>query len=127
VLITVGDEVKDAEKKVPLSMVLGLAINGAMSLSFMITLLFCLGDLETALNTPTGYPIIQIAYGATGSHAATVVLCSFIVFNGMIAMFSSLASVSRLTWAFARDNGLPFSRFFGYVRTTFRQSVCEAN
>lgn len=96
-------------------MVLGLAINGAMSLSFMITLLFCLGDPEVALSTPTGYPIIQIAYGATGSRAATIVLCSFIVWNGMIAMFSSLASVSRLTWAFARDHGLPFSKFFGYV------------
>lgn len=114
-LTTTGDEVKDARKKVPLSMVLGLSINGAMALAFMITLLFCLGDLETTLNTPTGYPIIQIAYNATGSNAATIALVSLIVWNGMIAMFSSLASVSRLTWAFARDNGLPFSTFFGRV------------
>jgi choline transport protein len=119
-VLHMSDEVKDAEKKVPMSMVLGLAINGAMSFAFMITILFCLGDPEVALTTPTGYPIIQVAYGATGSKAATIALCSFIIWNGMIAMFSSLASVSRLTWAFARDNGLPFSSFFGYVHPTLR-------
>ena len=43
-----------------------------------------------------------------------------VIFNGMIAMFSSLASVSRLTWAFARDKGLPFSSFFGQVHPTLR-------
>lgn len=50
----------------------------------------------------------------------TIVLMSFIIFNGMVAMFSSLASVSRLTWAFARDHGLPFSDFFGRVHPTLR-------
>lgn len=114
-LTRIGDEVKDAPRKVPLSMIYGLAINGAMAFIFMLALLFCLGDPETTLNTPTGYPIIQVAYSATGSKAATIVLCSFIIWNGMIAMFSSLASVSRLTWAFARDKGLPFSSFFSLV------------
>ena len=119
-VLHMSDEVKDAPKKVPLSMVYGLTINGIMALAFMITLLYTLGDPTTALTTPTGYPIIQVAYGATGSKAATVVLCCFIIFNGMVAMFSSLASVSRLTWAFARDRGLPFPNFFGRVHPTLR-------
>ena len=101
-------------------MVYGLAINGAMSFAFMICVLFCLGDPEAALTTPTGYPIIEVLYNATGSKAATIALMSFVIFNGMIAMFSSLASVSRLTWAFARDHGLPFSEFFGTVHPTLR-------
>ena len=101
-------------------MLYGLTINGAMALSFMICILYCLGDPETALNTPTGYPIIQVIFGATGSKTVTIVFMSFIIFNGMVAMFSSLASVSRLTWAFARDHGLPFSDFFGRVHPTLR-------
>lgn len=40
--------------------------------------------------------------------------------NGLVALFSSLASVSRLTWAFARDRGLPFPDFFGKVHPTLR-------
>ena len=101
-------------------MVYGLFINGAMSFAFMITILFCLGDPETALTTPTGYPIIEVLRNATGSNAATIALMSLLTFNGMIAMFSSFASVSRLTWAFARDHGLPFSEFFGAVHPTLR-------
>ncbi len=65
--------------------------------------------------TLTGYPIIQILYNSTGSTAATTVLMTFLIFIGVVAVFSSLASVSRLTWAFARDKGLPFSNFFGQV------------
>ena len=106
-VLHMSDEVKNAERKVPLAMVYSIVINGAMSFAFMITILFCLGPLETALDTPTGYPFIQVMYGATGSKGATIALVSFVIFNGMIAMFSSLASVSRLTWAFGESGCIP--------------------
>lgn len=104
-------------------MMYGVAINGLMSFCFTVCVLYCLGDPETALTSPTGYPIIQVAYGATQSKAATIVLMTFIVWNGIISMFSSLASVCRLTWAFARDGGIPFSSFFGTVSLCHCTSV----
>ena len=112
-----SDEVKDAEKKVPLSMIWSVVINGSMSFAFMIVILFTLGDLNQAIQTTAagGYPIIDSLYGATGSKAGTIVLMTMIMWNGVIAMFSSMASVSRLTWAFAKDKGLPFSDFFSHV------------
>lgn len=120
-VIHMSDEVKDAPRKVPWSMVYGLIINGAMSFTFMITILFCLGDPETAMDSSTGYPIIQVLYGATGSKVAATAMMSLLSYNGVVAMFSSLASVSRLTWAFSRDNGLgPFSQFFGRVHPKLR-------
>jgi amino acid transporter len=39
---------------------------------------------------------------------------------GWIALFNGFASVTRLTWAFARDNGLPFSDFFAVVDPTYK-------
>lgn len=33
----------------------------------------------------------------------------------MAAMFGTLASVSRMTWAFARDDGLPFSSYLRHI------------
>jgi hypothetical protein len=60
-------------------MLYGLTINGAMALGFMICVLYCLGDPETALTTPTGYPIIAVIYGATGSMPVTIVFMSFII------------------------------------------------
>ena len=45
---------------------------------------------------------------------------SALLIIGFGSVFASLASVSRLTWAFARDGGLPFSRFFAYVNPHYR-------
>ena len=101
-------------------MIYSVLINGAMAFTFMITILYCLGDYETALLTPTGYPIMQVVYGATGSKSATTAMMFFILFNGCVSLFSSLASVSRLTWTFAKDKGLPFSSFFSKVSPKYR-------
>lgn len=110
-------------------MVLGVAVDGLLALAIMITILFCLGPLEDALNTPTGYPIIQVFYVATKSKAAATVLMSFTIFNGIVSLFNGLASVTRLTWVFAKDHGLPFSEFFGYVSTSIlsctRADICR--
>ena len=110
-----SDEVKDAERKIPQSMVLSVLINGAQAFILVVVLLLCIGDPVAALNSPTGYPVIEILRQATGSNAGTTVLMLMLCWNGLVALFSSLASVSRLTWAFARDRGLPFPDFFGRV------------
>lgn len=108
-------------------MVLSIVINGGMALAFMIVVLFTLGDPATALATPTGYPIIQVLYGATKSKAGTTVIMACLLWNGLISLFSCLASVSRLSWAFARDHGLPFPEFFGYVSSAIPPSPASAN
>jgi amino acid transporter len=120
-----GDEVKDPSRKVPQSMVLSIVINGGMAFAFMITILFTLGDPEVALGTATGYPIIDVVYGATKSKAGTTILIVCILWNGLVSLFSCLASVSRLSWAFARDHGLPFSEFFGYVGSAMPITTSE--
>lgn len=115
-----SDEVKDAERKIPRSMVLSVLINGVQTFILVIVLLLCIGDPVKALNTPTGYPVIEILRQATGSKAGATVLTLMLSWNGLVALFSSLASVSRLTWAFARDRGLPFPDFFGQVHPRLR-------
>jgi choline transport protein len=95
--------------------VTSVAVNGLLSFAFIIMILFTIGDPKAAATTPTGYPIIEILFQATQSNAATTVLMLFIVIMGIVALFSTLASVSRLVWAFARDGGLPFAQTFTYV------------
>jgi choline transport protein len=110
-----GAEVKNAEIRVPQSMVTSVLINGGLSFAMIIAILFTVGDVEAASMTPTGYPIIEILFQATKSNAATTVLMTLIVAIGIVALFGTLASVSRLVWAFARDGGLPFGRVFTHV------------
>ncbi|KAF7594391.1 hypothetical protein BBP40_009372 [Aspergillus hancockii] len=119
-IIHMSEEVKNAKIVIPRSMIWGTAINGFLSFCYVIAILYCMGDYEEALTSPTGYPIITIAYQATGSKAATYVLMAMGMLPGWIALFNGLASVTRLTWAFARDNGLPFSDFFVKVDPRFK-------
>ncbi|KAE8402004.1 amino acid transporter [Aspergillus pseudonomiae] len=112
-VIHMAEEVKNAKTAIPRSMIWGTLINAVMAFSYAITVLYCMGNYEEALTSVTGYPVIQIAYQASGNNlAATYVLMALGILPGWVALFNSLASVTRLTWAFARDNGLPFSNFF---------------
>ncbi|CAG8110526.1 unnamed protein product [Penicillium salamii] len=119
-IIHMAEEVKNAKVVVPRSMIYGTLINGVLAFSYLIATLYCMGDYTEAVTSPTGYPIITIAYQATGSKAATFVLMTMGMLPGWIALFNGLASVTRLTWAFARDNGLPFSEFFAVVDPTYK-------
>ncbi|CAG8185455.1 unnamed protein product [Penicillium salamii] len=119
-IIHMAEEVKSAKVVVPRSMIYGTLINGVLAFSYLIATLYCMGDYTEAVTSPTGYPIITIAYQATGSKAATFVLMTMGMLPGWIALFNGLASVTRLTWAFARDNGLPFSEFFAVVDPTYK-------
>lgn len=84
-----------------------------MLIVFATILLFYMGPLEDVITTPL--PILWIIYGITGSKTAANVLIVFLAVVFFLALFNIFASVSRLVWVFARDNGLPFSSFFAYV------------
>jgi choline transport protein len=114
-LTYVGDEVKNVRTRVPYSMIFSTLTNAIMQWAFIICLLFTIGDADKVASSPTGLPIIEVYYQATGSKAATnvfVLMSAFIIF---FALFNVFASASRLTWAFARDHGLPFPHVFSAV------------
>ena len=95
--ILTGDKVRDAARKVTWAMILGVAVDGILAFAIMITILFCLGPLQDALDTPTGYPIIQVFYVATKSKAAATTLIPLTIFSGIVSLFNGLASTTRLT------------------------------
>ena len=111
-----SDEIKNAPKKVPQSMMASILTNGVVGFVFIIVVLYCIGDIERVTLTPTGFPIIEMFYQSTNSVSWATGLTCMIVIPAMICQFGVFASVSRLVWAFAIDNGLPFSRFFARVR-----------
>ncbi|EON69366.1 hypothetical protein W97_08626 [Coniosporium apollinis CBS 100218] len=115
-----SQEMKNAPKKVPISMVLGVVINTVIAFGFVLTLLFFIGDVERVGTTTTGYPVIELYYQATGSKAGATVLTCFVIIPAEACQFNLFASVIRLVWAFASDSGLPFSNLFSYVHPTLR-------
>lgn len=111
-----SEEVRNPSTVIPKILVRSIIINGGLSFVLVLVLLFCIGDVKDALQTPTGYPVIQIFYQATNSIPAATAMMSLVIVIGLTSSLGVVASVSRLTWAFARDGGLPFSEFFAHVR-----------
>lgn len=110
-----GEEMHNPAKNLPLVMIGTVVLNGTLGLAFLFALLFCLGDVESVLTSRTGFPIIQIFYNTTGSTAATTAMMMPFIIVAITSTFGLLASASRTLWAFARDEGFPFSPFFAKV------------
>ncbi|KAH8725649.1 amino acid/polyamine transporter I [Phaeosphaeriaceae sp. PMI808] len=115
------DEVKKVRTRVPRSIIIACTVNSVMLIIFATILLFYMGPLEAILDKPL--PLLWVIYSITGSKVATNVLISLLAVIFFLALFNIFASVSRLVWVFARDNGLPFSNFFAYVHPTLRLPV----
>ncbi|QSS51176.1 amino acid permease [Histoplasma capsulatum var. duboisii H88] len=111
----IAEEIKDASKVVPWCMISTALINGSLGFIMLITYLFTMGDLHEVIKAESGFSFITAFLNATGSKAATTSLGSLLVVMEACAAISVLATVSRQTFAFARDNALPFSQFFARV------------
>lgn len=81
---------------------------------FLSVLLFVVKDVDAAISSPAG-PVLQIFFDATSNKAGSVCLLMFPLICLLFATTSIMTTSSRMTYAFARDGGLPFSRFFAKV------------
>ena len=110
---TPAEEVEDASINVPDAMWWREFINVFMEVVMLITMLFCIGPLDGALEADVPYLVL---FQNTGSNAAAfgfMIILLILVFSGNTI---ALATTSREMWAFLRDKGFR-SRggFLGYV------------
>ena len=110
-----SEEISDPARNVPRAMVLGILLNGVLGLGMLIAALFCLGDLDTILSTPTGYPFMAIFQQALGDINGALTMSALITIMGICATISFVATASRMTWSFARDRGTPGWKWLGSV------------
>jgi choline transport protein len=118
--IHLSEETERSAYVIPKVIVNTVLINGSMAWIFMLLCLFSISDVEAVLGTPTGYPYIEIMNQATRSRAGATAIIALTLTITLAATFGTLASVSRLTWAFARDDGLPFSSYFKHVDPRYK-------
>lgn len=110
-----AEEVANASVAIPRAIMLSVLINGSLGFGMLIGVLYCMGDIDAALNTPTGYPYIEIFYQGTGSMGGTLTMCSILLIIGIASVIGMLAATSRQFWSFARDRGVPGWRFWTHV------------
>ncbi|KAA8647774.1 hypothetical protein EYZ11_000187 [Aspergillus tanneri] len=109
------EEMKSASKEAPKAIILSVVLGAITGFVFLLTLCFCIGDIDSTANTTTGVPVIQIFYDSTGSKVGTCFLASMIAVIVLVAGNNILAEGSRSIYAFARDHGLPFSAVLAKV------------
>ena len=51
-----------------------MIMNGLIGFAMMLTVLFCLGDVDTVLKTKTGFPFIQVFYDSVNNTVGATVM-----------------------------------------------------
>jgi len=111
------EEIPNAAIEGPKIMIYCVAIGLFTGFIFLVILLFVAGDVEQVTSSTAG-PILQILYNATQSHAGAICLLMFPMICLLFATTSIMTTSSRMTYAFARDGGLPYSKVFAKVHPT---------
>ncbi|KAF2014149.1 amino acid transporter [Aaosphaeria arxii CBS 175.79] len=111
-----SEELRDAAYTLPRAMIWTAITNSVLGFLMLVTFCFCLGDVQSAIESPTGYPHIQIMYNATGNRAGATALASLTTIMAVFGCVNNVATSSRQLFAFARDNGIPFGAFLSRVQ-----------
>ncbi len=99
---------------------LSVAVSSVVGYIVLMAFTFAIPDIAATANDP--YPVLYIAYASLNTFLANVV--AIIVFGGMwLCGLATVTSMSRMFFAFARDDGMPFSDAFREIHPKLRTPV----
>ncbi|KAK2609569.1 hypothetical protein N8I77_003065 [Diaporthe amygdali] len=110
-----SEETIDASRIIPIAITWSVIYNVMTLFIIGTALIFCLGDVESLLNSRTGQPYIQLFYNATQSYAGSSVMAAILITLVECCVINEVATSSRQLWSFARDRGLPGSTWLSHV------------
>lgn len=102
-----SEEIHNAAIVVPQSLVWSRILNAVIGLSMYIAILFCVGDLEAAINTEYVYPFIEVLVQAVHSTAGSAAILDILIVVDLGLVIGVVAASSRMLWSSARDRGIP--------------------
>ncbi|KAL2202645.1 amino acid transporter [Sarocladium strictum] len=112
-VLHLAEEVKEPEKTVPRALMAIITIGFISGFSFAIAMCYGIQDLESLMGATI--PIYDLWRQAAKSDLAGTI---FVIILHIITLFAVLAvqqTASRMTWAFARDGGLPGRSWLAHV------------
>lgn len=122
-----SEELQDASYVLPRAMIATAAINGALGFTMLVTFCFCLGDTEAVLASRVGsfgYAFIEVFRQGTQSVAGATAMTCILIILSTFCCVTNIATASRQLFAFARDNGVPFSAYFAHV--SIQETACTS-
>ncbi|KAH0347556.1 putative amino acid permease, partial [Aureobasidium melanogenum] len=113
--VHLGEEIRDASRTLPLSMVFTSLINYAVGFIMTITVMYVSSTFDQKIADATGETYVTVIYAATGSKTATTILTVLVLVLFFCTAINTVTTSSRQLFAFARDGGLPFSNMLAKV------------
>ena len=113
--LQMSEEIKNAALVVPRSIMTAVMINGSLGFAMVLNVLYRSGDIDAALAENPSYPFLAIFKHAVGSTSAAAVMASVVFCLSTSAAVGSLASSSRVFWAFARGKGLHATKWISQL------------
>ncbi len=103
---SIAEEVEDAERAVPMALILGLLSVGVVVMFAGAALILAIPDLHAVMAGRVADPVSATLVAHLGPVVGRPMLIMFVI--GFVASFLAVqAAVSRAIWAFARDRALP--------------------
>ncbi|KAJ3495377.1 hypothetical protein NLG97_g3439 [Lecanicillium saksenae] len=109
-----SEEVRNAATAVPKAMLLTYVLNFALLLPMILTAVYHMPDLTPALEDDSTYPFVYVLKQSMSTGWVTVILVILVVIL-VGSNITFLTATSRDLYAFARDDGLPFSQWLSQV------------
>jgi choline transport protein len=110
-----AEETLKPRTDIPKAILSTVTIGFVTAFTYSIAMFFCIKNLEEIVNSSTGMPILDIFYQALNNKAGAICLGVLIFLTACGCTISSHTWQTRLCWSFARDNGLPFSKYLAVV------------
>lgn len=105
-IVHIAEEVTDASLTVPRVMWWAYVMNTLLGIVVLITMLFCIGSLEDAIDAEAPYLQLFLNTGSEAVAYVLLIILFLLIYSGNV---TCLATAARELFAFSRDKGFPFS------------------
>jgi len=113
-----SEETVQASVSVPRGMVSAIIWSGVFGYLFLVAFLLMIPDMDAAAKQ--GWNVFFWALGQRVPLALRELLYALIFLSQVLCGLATVTSTSRMIYAFARDGGLPASRFLARVSPAYR-------
>ncbi|KAF5667716.1 choline permease [Fusarium denticulatum] len=109
----IAEELPNPGRKLPQVLNMSMAMGIVIVIPWTVAMLYSIKDLSAVQSS--FLPSFEVFYQATGSKAAATGLQAYLTFLYYTCIPSQWVTCSRITWAFARDQGLPFAEYWQHI------------
>lgn len=118
----VSEETRMAKISSAWGVFLSVAVSAVVGYLLLLVVTWCIPNGDVAATSRDPYPVLFIAYAALppwAAHATAVIIGGAMWLCGL----SAITSMARMWFAFARDGGLPGSRWLSVVHARYRTPI----